>query len=149
MLLFWEKGFEGASLGQLTKAMGIKPASLYAAFGNKQDLFRKALERYRAQQLGYIGDALREPTAYAVAERLLCESAIFVTRPDLPARCLTIQTLAASGEGAEIHNELVILRKDTQKAPERRFARAKARAIFRNSRIPPASLVSSPLCARG
>jgi AcrR family transcriptional regulator len=45
MRVFWERGFEGASLSELTSAMGIKPGSLYVAFGNKQDLFRKALER--------------------------------------------------------------------------------------------------------
>jgi len=125
MHVFWEKGFEGASLNDLTKAMGIKPASLYGAFGNKQDLFRKALERYRAQQLRFTDDALQEPTAYAVAERLLRESAIFLTRPDMPPRCMTIQTLAASDEGVEIHNELIMLRRGAQKALRRRFARAK------------------------
>jgi AcrR family transcriptional regulator len=66
MHVFWEKGFEGASLNDLTKAMGIKPASLYGAFRNKQELFRKALERYRAQQLRFTDDALQEPTGWLV-----------------------------------------------------------------------------------
>ncbi len=44
--VFWQKGYEGASLSDLTKAMGINRPSLYAAFGNKEDLFRKVLDRY-------------------------------------------------------------------------------------------------------
>ena len=43
---FWEHGYEGASLATLTDAMGISTTSMYAAFGNKEELFRKALERY-------------------------------------------------------------------------------------------------------
>ncbi len=125
MHVFWKKGFEGATVSDLTKATGLKPASLYGAFGNKQELFRKALERYRVQQLPFIYDALQEPTAYAVAERLLRESAIFLTRANLPPRCMTIQTVASSDEGAVLHNELIILRRDAQKALRRRFAQAK------------------------
>ncbi len=125
MLVFWEKGFEGASLGDLTSAMGIKPASLYAAFGNKEALFRKALERYRAQQLPFIYDALQEPTAFAVAGRMLRGCAMFLTRPNFPARCMTIETLAASEEGLEICKDLTSVRLDAQKELQRRFARAK------------------------
>ena len=123
--VFWEKGFEGASLSDLTKAMGIKPASLYAAFGNKRSLFRKALERYNADQLKFAKDALLEPTAFAVAERLLRQSAMFLTRPNFPSRCMTIQTISPSRGGTEINNELALLRTDAQKALRRRFVRAK------------------------
>ena len=48
MRLFWRKGYQATSLSDLTTAMGIKRASLYAAFGSKEALFRKALERYSA-----------------------------------------------------------------------------------------------------
>ena len=44
--VFWRKGYEGASMTDLTEAMGITTPSLSAAFGNKEDLFRKALDRY-------------------------------------------------------------------------------------------------------
>jgi AcrR family transcriptional regulator len=125
MRVFWRKGFEGASIIDLTQAMDIKPASLYSAFGNKQELFRRALELYREQQLPSLREALKEPTAYAVAERVLRESAIFLTRPDFPHRCLTVQTCAASHEGAMIHNELITLRNDAQQALKRRFERAR------------------------
>ena len=46
--LFWRKGYEGTSIADLTKAMGINPPSLYAAFGGKETLFHQALDRYEA-----------------------------------------------------------------------------------------------------
>src|SRR5690606_4206703 len=69
--VFWEKGYEGASLTDLTEAMGITRPSLYAAFGNKEELFKRALDLYESEKLAYIGSALEAPTARGVAERLL------------------------------------------------------------------------------
>jgi len=69
--VFWTRGYEGASLTDLTDAMGITRPSLYAAFGNKEALFRKALDLYERDKLTYIGEAMKEPTARAVAEYLL------------------------------------------------------------------------------
>lgn len=46
MMLFWRHGFEGVSIAQLTEALGVAPASLYAAFGSKADLYKEALELY-------------------------------------------------------------------------------------------------------
>ncbi|MFW2349796.1 TetR/AcrR family transcriptional regulator [Qipengyuania sp.] len=69
--VFWMKGYEGASLTDLTEAMGITRPSLYAAFGNKETLFRQALDLYEKDKLAYIGEAVEAPTARAVAETLL------------------------------------------------------------------------------
>src|SRR5215216_1427212 len=69
--VFWSKGYEGTSLNDLTEAMGITRPSLYAAFGNKETLFRKALDLYEREKLDYIGKALAEPTARGVAEVML------------------------------------------------------------------------------
>ena len=69
--VFWTKGYEGASLTDLTEAMEITRPSLYAAFGNKEALFLKALELYERDKLAYIGGAIAEPSARAVAETLL------------------------------------------------------------------------------
>src|SRR5712692_6306635 len=69
--LFWEKGYEGTSLSDLTKAMDINRPSLYAAFGDKEALFRKALDRYAEGPAAYTQEALKEPTTRAVVERLL------------------------------------------------------------------------------
>ncbi|HEX5959426.1 MAG TPA: helix-turn-helix domain-containing protein, partial [Hyphomicrobiaceae bacterium] len=64
--VFWRKGYEGASISELTDAMGINRPSLYAAFGNKEDLFRKALDRYSAGPAAYAYKVFEEPTARAV-----------------------------------------------------------------------------------
>jgi AcrR family transcriptional regulator len=69
--VFWRKGYEGATLCDLTAAMGINPPSLYAAFGNKEGLFRKALDRYGEIRTAYWAKALEAPTARGVAEALL------------------------------------------------------------------------------
>lgn len=69
--IFWTKGYEGASLTDLTDGMGITRPSLYAAFGNKEALFRQALDLYERDKMAYIGEAMREPSARAVAEYLL------------------------------------------------------------------------------
>ena len=61
--VFWSKGYEGASLSDLTEAMGITRPSLYAAFGNKESLFRKALDLYEREKLAYVGAALTAATA--------------------------------------------------------------------------------------
>ena len=69
--VFWRRGYEGASLTELTEAMGITRPSLYAAFGNKEALFRKALDLYEREKLAYMTTALEAPTAREVVERLL------------------------------------------------------------------------------
>src|SRR5271156_2850321 len=68
--VFWRKGYEGASLPDLTGAMGVNRPSLYAAFGNKEALFRKVIDRYASGPAAYVGEALEEPTARGVVERL-------------------------------------------------------------------------------
>ena len=55
--VFWSKGYEGTSLTDLTEAIGITRPSLYAAFGNKESLFRKALDLYQREKLEYVGRA--------------------------------------------------------------------------------------------
>src|SRR6478752_603419 len=69
--VFWTKGYEGASMAELTEAMGITKPSLYAAFGNKEALFTKALDLYEREKLAYVGEGLKAPTARGVAEHFL------------------------------------------------------------------------------
>ena len=69
--VFWTKGYEGASLSDLTAEMGITRPSLYAAFGNKEELFKQALDLYEREKLAYVRSALEAPTARAVAQRML------------------------------------------------------------------------------
>src|SRR5437588_3756269 len=86
--VFWRKGYEGASLPELTRAMGINRPSLYAAFGNKEALFRQVLDRYAAGPAAYVREALNEPTARAVAERVLGGAIDLLTGPRGPRGCL-------------------------------------------------------------
>ena len=80
--VFWRKGYEGASMADLTEAMGITKPSLYAAFGNKEELFRKALDRYVDGPGGYFQVALAKPTARAVVEHLAVRSRRCRHRPE-------------------------------------------------------------------
>src|ERR1700738_1733525 len=101
MQVFWEKGYEGTSLPDLTSAMGINRPSLYAAFGNKEALFRKVLDRYIEGPAGYVRQALGEQTARAVVERLLSGAIDLLTDPRNPGGCLLVQGALACGEAAE------------------------------------------------
>jgi AcrR family transcriptional regulator len=69
--VFWQKGYDGASLTDLTEAMGITRPSLYAAFGNKEGLFKQALDLYEKEKLAYVRRALEAPTGRGVAQRML------------------------------------------------------------------------------
>jgi AcrR family transcriptional regulator len=69
--VFWTKGYDGASLSDLTDAMGITRPSLYAAFGNKEALFKQALDLYETEKLAYVRTALDAPTGRGVVERML------------------------------------------------------------------------------
>ena len=126
MHVFWRNGFEGASLGDLTAAMEIQPASLYRAFGNKRTLFEKALARYLAGPVAFVHHALSEPTAYAVADRILRRTADFLTESRSRRGCMTIQAALVGGlEGESIRRKLIALRVKEQDALRQRFERAK------------------------
>jgi AcrR family transcriptional regulator len=120
--VFWRKGYEGASISELTEAMGINRPSLYAAFGNKEELFRKALDRYSEGPAAYTYEALDEPTARGVAERFLREAADAVTSPDSPHGCLA---LACTDADASIKQELCARQARWQAALRRRLERAR------------------------
>jgi len=125
--VFWQKGYEGTSLSDLTKAMGINRPSLYAAFGDKGALFRKVLDRYQQGPAGYVREALKEPTARAVLERLFRSAAEVSATPGNPKGCLLVQGALACGNSAEpIRRELIARRAAGEAGVRRRFQRAKA-----------------------
>src|ERR1700716_3414579 len=131
--LFWRQGYEGTSLGELTAAMGINRPSLYAAFGNKEALFRKALDRYVERTMVFVRDAINEPTACGVAERLLRSAADMVTNPHDPRGCLTVRGALSSGEEADpIRLELALRRSEGEAVIRKRFEKAK-----RDGELPP------------
>jgi AcrR family transcriptional regulator len=126
MRVFWKKGYEGASLADLTKAMGLHPPSLYRAFGDKEELFWKVMERYGEGPAAYVADCLHEPTAFAVvAKRLRCAVDV-MSDPRHPWGCLATQAAVTCGDaGQSVRKKLIAIRAGSQAALRARFARAK------------------------
>ena len=124
--VFWEKGYEGATLDDLTRAMGINRPSLYGAFGNKAQLFDKVLERYASGPAAYVVDALQAPTARACAEAILRGAADLCTGPENPGGCLVVHAaLATGGTGDCVRKALVEFRARGDRAIRERFERAR------------------------
>lgn len=125
--VFWTKGYEGASLTDLTDAMGITRPSLYAAFGNKESLFRKALDLYEREKLSYVEDALAAPTSRQVAERLLRGALAMQTSDCNPKGCMRVMsTMNCGPEDSSIRADLMARRQSSQRAICERLNRAKA-----------------------
>jgi len=126
MRLFWTKSYEGTSVADVTETLGISRPSLYAAFGDKQSLFRAALERYAAGPAGYVAAALGKPTAREVAEQLLKGAADLQASSRNPGGCLTVNGAIACGEEAEpVRQALNAHRTAGVEFLRRRFERAK------------------------
>lgn len=125
--VFWRRGYDGASIAELTQAIGINPPSLYAAFGNKEGLFRKVLERYIAVRTRFWDEALAAPTARGMIERLLHGTADFMTEACNPPGCLLVRgTVACSDMAQDIHQELVARRREGERMLCERLMKAKA-----------------------
>ncbi|PZO77253.1 TetR/AcrR family transcriptional regulator [Sphingomonas hankookensis] len=124
--VFWSKGYEGASMADLTEAMGITKPSLYAAFGNKEALFHKALDLYEAEKLEYTRDALNQPTARAVAEYFMRGAIDAQMSSCDPKGCLGVISITACGaEAVSIKADVVQRRASSQAALVARFEQAK------------------------
>jgi AcrR family transcriptional regulator len=120
--VFWEKGYEGTSFDDLSKATGVARPGLYAAFGNKEALFLKAVDLYESHYLGFMSDALAEPTSRKVVERILQGSAALHTRHSSHPGCLGLNgALACSKDAESIRLELVERRAASQMALRRRL----------------------------
>ena len=125
MRVFWEKGYEGASLDDLTAAMGINRSSLYASFGDKEKLFNRVMGRYAEGPMAFFHEALRQPTARDVAEYLLYFGVAFLGDPSHPRGCLTLQGGLACGSGSEgVKRTMIDWRKQGLKQLEQRMRRA-------------------------
>ena len=125
--VFWRQGYEGASLADLTTAMGINRTSMYAAFGNKEDLFRLALARYTTGPACYVAEALLQPTARSVAEYILTGAVNATTAPGGPNGCLGVQGALATGAPGQLAKDALIeWRRMGEDAVRERFQRAQA-----------------------
>jgi len=112
MHVFWERGYEAASISDLTSAMGITPPSLYTAFGDKEQLFLEAIERYA---LGYGSAGVRalkeEPSARGAIERWLLEAANELTQPCHPKGCMVVMAATNCSAAAERVQGALLLRR--------------------------------------
>ncbi|WP_028937905.1 TetR/AcrR family transcriptional regulator [Pseudonocardia spinosispora] len=123
--VFWRYGYEGASLHELTAAMGINKASLYATFGSKQELFQRAVARYAETDMAYASRALEEPTGRDVVRAFLHDNVDALTGADHPPGCLSIQGGVSCGPAnAGVAEFLATSRLAGERALAERLARA-------------------------
>jgi AcrR family transcriptional regulator len=111
-LVFWEHGYEGASLKLLTEAMGINPPSLYKAFGSKEELFFAVIDHYNATHGRFLGDAFAAATsADELVRRIVHGAADHYARPGFPGGCLTISAaVTVTPENTHVAERLAALR---------------------------------------
>ena len=122
--VFWERGYDGASMTDLTDAMGITRSSLYAAFGSKQDLFLQALDRYEEARLLIAREALDAPKLHDAIKELLHQAVTAQCSPSSPRGCfMAMNAMQGSDEARLIRSE--VLKRD------RTFARLLAERIER------------------
>ena len=127
MEVFWRHGYEGASMAQLTKAMGLNSPSIYGAFGSKRGLFDAVIDRYRERRAAHREYVLAGATAREVAERMLFGSIKWLVDPKEPRGCLLIQSGLSTGvDNADVPRALIKQRGRTRQLLTERFIRARA-----------------------
>jgi AcrR family transcriptional regulator len=139
MHLFWQQGYEGTSLSELTEAMGISPPSLYAAFGDKKQLFFAAIERYMSTSGSSLDDIRNAPTAREAVECMLRNSAISQTQRGRPPGCLLVSgAVNLSSASQDVRNEVARLRSKMEKTLRDRIKRG-----IEDGELPPDTDASS------
>lgn len=127
--VFWAHGYEGASMSELTEALGINKPSIYAAFGNKEELFRKALARYTTGPAAFVGEAMKEPSARLVVEKFLMRAVDFFSDKSTPSGCMIVQGALTCGQSSSaIQQELITYRNGIETMLTKRFDLAKTQS---------------------
>ena len=126
MLLFWQRGYEGTSMADLTHAMGLNPSSIYAAFGDKHTLFQFVVKRYMELRAQYAVRALEEPTLERFIRALFDNTVAFLTTPGHPPTCMTLAGAAGcSLEATPARHLMTAIRKQNQVALRERLLKAR------------------------
>ncbi len=123
--VFWKKGYKGASFGDLSEAMKVARPGIYAAFGNKEALFLRALNLYITKYMGFMTEALEEPTSFQVVERILCGSADIQTMISSTQGCMGTNDVLAGSEDDPIKRALLRWRAEMETALHKRLELAK------------------------
>jgi AcrR family transcriptional regulator len=126
MLVFWNRGYEGASMADLTQAMGLNPSSIYAAFGDKHALFSLAVKRYMETRAEYATKALEEPTLEKVVRALFDNTVAFLTAPGHPPTCMTLAgAMGCSVDATPARDLMTEVRTQNQVAIRERLLKAR------------------------
>jgi AcrR family transcriptional regulator len=124
--LFWEHGYEGTSIADLTAAMGVTPPSLYATFGSKEELYRQALDHAIERESKTRMDALQsDMSAYEALSFYLHDVATSISRPDDPRGCIvSTAVVQRAAENETVAKSVTARREAAIKAIRERFDRA-------------------------
>ena len=131
MRVFWANGYSGTSVSELTSALGINKPSLYAAFGNKEQLFKASLEHYMKAYGAPNWLKLFEPADAPLHNRLkayLYSIIDLVSDPTLPRGCLYVKSTCESG-GQAMQGEITAIVNDIEKESEKALV-----AFFKNEK---------------
>jgi TetR/AcrR family transcriptional regulator, copper-responsive repressor len=125
--VFWKRGYEPATMGELCSAMGINPPSLYAAFGNKASLFMEAVEHYETTYWAAPWRLLdEEPDLRKAMERFLLDAAAVLSSLEAPCGCMVVLATAnVSPESEDVHEAMKGLREISRANFLRRLERAR------------------------
>ena len=125
MLLFWQHGYEGTSLNDLTSAIGVPPSSIYSAFGDKKGLFLEAVDRYLSGPVNSETLIAQAATAQEAARGLLRAAAVGFTGADTPPGCLLASSaISCSDSAVEVKEELAARRRAIEVLLKRRIVQA-------------------------
>ena len=126
MRVFWQKGFDGASLTDLTDAMGINRPSMYAAFGNKEELYSRTMERYVKARSQHLGEYLGASTSRESVELVLRDAVTRFTDPNNPSGgCFGMQgAMACADLSLQLKEHIEEMHVALEKALRQRFSRA-------------------------
>jgi TetR/AcrR family transcriptional regulator, copper-responsive repressor len=132
MRLFWTRGYETTSMSDLSHAMGINPPSLYAAFGDKKNLFKLAVEAYQHGPGNFTAQALAsEGSNRAAIEHMLLEAAANFTDPTMPRGCMVVLSANnCSAASEDVRQALIGLRTQSAAAICQRINRAAEEGEF-------------------
>jgi AcrR family transcriptional regulator len=124
--VFLARGYDGATLEDLTSAMGgIAPPSFYAAFESKDNLFREAIELYASTAGSHGREALNGPRVREAIEGMLRASTDAFTVPDKPGGCLALLgAVGCTRATKETHEFLQTVREQPPLLIRKRFERA-------------------------
>jgi AcrR family transcriptional regulator len=101
MNVFWSKGYEGTSMPDLTDAMGMNRPSVYAAFGNKEELFNKALDRYHKQSMVFLHEQLKATDVREAISGFFCGIATSFSCGETPKGCFAVMAALVGSDECE------------------------------------------------